>query len=41
MEKHMLVNLLLWIIVLALIVLIPCGCIMTRTAKKNLPGAPG
>jgi hypothetical protein len=41
MEKHMLVNLLLGIIGLALIALIPLGCIMTRTAKKNLPGAAG
>jgi hypothetical protein len=41
MEKHMLVNLLLSIIALALIALIPLGCIMTRTTKKNLPGATG
>ena len=37
----MLVNLLLGIIALALIALIPLGCIMTRTAKKNLPDAAG
>jgi hypothetical protein len=40
MEKHMLVNLLLVIIALALIGLIPCGCIMTRKAK-GLPDAAG
>ena len=37
----MLVNLLLGVIGLSLIALIPLGCIMTRTAKKNLPGAAG
>ena len=37
----MLVNLLLAIIGLGLIGLIPCGCIMTRKAKKSLPDAAG
>jgi hypothetical protein len=37
----MLVNLLLGIIALALIALIPLGCIMTRTAKKSLPDTAG
>ncbi len=36
----MLVNMLLAIIGLALIGLIPCGCIMTRKAK-SLPDAAG
>jgi hypothetical protein len=37
----MLVNLLLLIIGLALIGLIPCGCIMTRKTKKSLPDPAG
>jgi hypothetical protein len=37
----MLVNLLLSVIGVALIGLIPCGCIMTRKAKKSLPDPAG
>jgi hypothetical protein len=31
------VNIGLWLILIATIVLIPCGCIMTRSRKKDAP----
>jgi hypothetical protein len=35
----MLIDAILWLILVALLVLIPCGCIMTRSAGKNAPPA--
>ncbi len=35
----MLLNAVLWLIVIGLIVLIPAGCIMTRSDKKSAPPA--
>jgi len=34
-----LTNLGLWVILAALLALIPCGCIMTRPSKKDAPQA--
>jgi len=30
----------LWLILIATIALIPCGCIMTRPRKKDVPESP-
>jgi hypothetical protein len=35
-----LTNIGLWLILIAMIALIPCGCIMTRPRKKDAPEAP-
>lgn len=35
----MLTNAVLWLILVGLIVLVPCGCIMTRTKRKEPPPA--
>ncbi len=35
----MLINAALWLILIGLIVLIPAGCIMTRSARKSAPPA--
>jgi hypothetical protein len=33
-------NIGLWLILIAMIVLLPCGCIMTRPRKKQAPESP-
>jgi hypothetical protein len=38
--RAMLVNALLWLILVGLIVIIPCGCIMTRSSMKRPSSAP-
>lgn len=35
----MLINIVLWVILVALIALIPCGCILTRPGAKGPPSA--
>ncbi len=36
----MLMNAALWLIIAGLIVIIPCGCILTRTKKNGPSSAP-
>jgi hypothetical protein len=38
--KMNLTNIGLWLILMAFIALIPCGCIMTRPRKKDAPESP-
>lgn len=35
----MLIDAILWVILIAMFALIPCGCIMTRSAGKGAPPA--
>jgi len=35
-----LTNIGLWLILIAIIGLLPCGCIMTRPRKKDAPASP-
>jgi hypothetical protein len=35
----MLIDAILWLVLIALIVVVPCGCIMTRSAHKSAPPA--
>jgi len=35
-----LINIGLWLILIAMFVLLPCGCIMTRPRKKDAPESP-
>jgi hypothetical protein len=36
-----LIDVALWIILIALIALVPCGCYFTRSGKSSTPPAPG
>jgi len=35
----MLIDAILWVVLAGLIVIIPCGCIMTRSSHKSAPPA--
>jgi len=36
-EHSMLMNIALWIILVAMIVIVPCGCVLTRPGSENHP----
>jgi hypothetical protein len=35
----MLIDTILWVVLIGMIAVVPCGCIMTRSASKSAPPA--
>jgi hypothetical protein len=35
----MLIDAILWVVLIGMIAVVPCGCIMTRSASKSAPPA--